>query len=76
VERTAAVTEVKVYSNAPAVTLEVNGIAMGSQGDPAAGRIFRWPGVKLSPGDNRVRVTARFGPSEASDSCVWTLKPR
>ena len=74
VQRTDPVTEVKVYSNAPEVTLEVNGVSLGKRADPGASRIFRWPGVTLAPGENRVSATAHFGSSEATDSCVWTLK--
>jgi beta-galactosidase len=73
--RTDPVTEIKVYSNAPEVGLAVNGIPLGTQRDPGRGRVFRWPGIKLSPGPNVVSVTARFGSAEAADSCVWTLVP-
>jgi beta-galactosidase len=76
VDRTEAVTEVKVYSNAPEVTLEVNGVSLGAKGDPQGGRVFRWPGVRLSPGQNQVSARARFGASEEADSCVWTLGAR
>ena len=69
-------TEVKVYSNAPEVALSVGGVALGTQSDPAGSRIFRWPGVRLSPGENPIVATAQFGSGEASDSCVWTLAPR
>jgi beta-galactosidase len=73
-ERTQAITEVKVYSNATSVTLEINGVSLGERTDPGAGRIFRWAGVTLSPGENHVLAKAHFGASEAEDSCVWTLK--
>jgi beta-galactosidase len=73
-ERTQAVTEVKVYSNAPAVALEVNGVSLGVRADPGGTRIFRWAGVTLSPGGNRVEAKAHFGASELEDSCTWTLK--
>ncbi len=73
-ERTSPVAEVKVYSNAPEVELSVNGVALGSQADPKGDRIFRWVGVRLSPGDNRVEARAHFGAAAAADSCVWTLK--
>ncbi|HEY5226992.1 MAG TPA: glycoside hydrolase family 2 TIM barrel-domain containing protein [Opitutaceae bacterium] len=76
VDRVDPVTEVKVYSNAPEVTLQVNGVSLGTRSDPTGSRIFRWPGVTLAPGDNQVTVTAFTGPSAASDSCTWTLKPR
>ncbi len=73
-ERTDPVTEVKVYSNAPSVELEVDGKALGARADPSGDHIFRWPGVRLSPGQNTVTARARFGASEVTDSCVWTLK--
>jgi beta-galactosidase len=72
--RTDPQTEVKVYSNAQEVALEVNGISLGAKRDPDGSRIFRWPGVTLSPGENRVSARAQFGASAVSDSCVWTLK--
>ncbi len=74
VERTDPLTEVKVYSNAPEVTLDVNGVSLGTRSDPRGDRIFRWTGVRLSPGENRVSAAAHFGPAVATDSCVWTLK--
>ena len=75
-DRTDPVTEVKVYSNAPEVTLEVNGRPLGARKDPSGDRIFRWPGVALSPGENRVSVKAHFGEAEMTDSCIWTLRQR
>jgi beta-galactosidase len=71
--RTSPVTEVKVYSNAPEVELEVNGVSLGTARDPSGGRVFRWPGVRLSPGDNRVTARAAAGGAPVQDSCVWTL---
>jgi len=76
VDRTDAATEVKVYSNASSVTLQVNGVSLGAQADPTGDRVFRWPNVRLSPGENRVSVIARIGSSDVTDSCVWTLRPR
>jgi len=75
-ERTDPVTEVKVYSNAPEVTLEVNGTSLGTVADPKGERVFRWPGVRLSAGQNQVSVRAHFDASSATDSCVWTLRTR
>jgi beta-galactosidase len=72
--RTEAVTEVKVYSNAAEVSLELNGTPLGAQGDPAGDHIFRWEGVRLAPGENTVSAKARFGTSWVADSCSWTLK--
>jgi beta-galactosidase len=73
-DRTAAVTEVKVYSNAREVALEVNGVALGTAYDTEGSHVFRWPGVRLSPGENRVSARGRFGTQTVSDSCAWTLR--
>jgi beta-galactosidase len=72
-KRTEPLTEVKVYSNATQVTLELNGVSLGAKADPGGGRVFLWPGVRLAPGDNHVVAKAHFGASELSDSCVWAL---
>jgi beta-galactosidase len=75
-ERTDPVAEVKVYSNAAQVSLEVNGVAQGVQKDPEGDHVFRWPAIRLSPGANRVSASAHFGTASATDSCVWTLDLR
>jgi beta-galactosidase len=68
VRRTQADTEVKVYSNQPAVRLLVNGVDLGERA--VEGHIARWQ-VKLEPGANRIE--ARSGSS--SDSVEWRLEP-
>ena len=75
-ERTDPVTEVKVYSNASQVSLEVNGMPLGVQRDPAGTHVFVWPGVRLAPGGNRVSASAHFGTAAVADSCIWTLGSR
>jgi beta-galactosidase len=75
-ERKDVVTDVKVYSNAPQVSLQVNGEPLGVQADPAGDRVFIWRAVRLSPGANQVSASAHFGTTAAADSCVWTLEPR
>jgi len=72
-ERRDPVTDVKVYSNAPEVELEVNGASLGALSDPQEGRVFQWRGVRLVPGENRIVAKARLGGHEESDSCTWTL---
>ena len=74
--RTDPVADVRVYSNAAEVELEVNGVPLGSRRDAAGGRVFLWPGVRLSPGPNRVSASARFGATTLADSCVWALEVR
>jgi len=71
--RTAAETEVKVYSNAPEVALTVNGVALGARSDADGQRVFRWEHVSLAPGPNHVIATARRGAEALSDDCIWTL---
>jgi beta-galactosidase len=72
-ERTNAVTDVKIYSNAKEVELLVNGSARGKRADGTNG-VFIWKGVQLQPGENRVEVHAERDGKKLSDGCVWTLK--
>ncbi|HEY5298781.1 MAG TPA: glycoside hydrolase family 2 TIM barrel-domain containing protein [Verrucomicrobiae bacterium] len=71
-ERTNAVTDVKIYSNAKKVELLMNGI---SQGENSGGTncVFIWKGVKLSSGENHVEARAERDGKNLSDSCVWML---
>ncbi|HKI68446.1 MAG TPA: DUF4982 domain-containing protein, partial [Verrucomicrobiae bacterium] len=71
-ERTNAVTNVKVYSNAKKVELFVNDASQGTREVTADG-IFIWKDVKLSPGKNQVEVKAERDGKNLSDNCVWTL---
>jgi beta-galactosidase len=68
-ERTDPKTAVKVYSNAAAVTLTVNGRSYGEQ-KPDAQHILRWKSIALSPGRNRVEVST---PDGLHDEAMWTL---
>lgn len=68
--RAAGPAEVKVYTNARRVTLQLNGAAL-----PAAavqGGVARWPGVVLQPGRNH--LTAR-GDTGATDQITWVAVP-
>jgi beta-galactosidase len=71
--RAQAVTEVKVYANAPAVELFVNAVSQGVQ--RGSDCIFRWPGITLRPGDNRIEARADFGGQGVTDACTWVLDP-
>jgi beta-galactosidase len=73
-DRTSAMTEVKVYSNAPEVELFVNGVSAGKKSE-TSDRMFTWQNVKLRPGENRVEVHANVSGRFLTDGCVWTLKP-
>jgi beta-galactosidase len=70
--RTVATTEVKIYSNAPAVELFLNGRSLGTQ-SPGNDRIVRWPDVRLAAGENAVHAAAVFAGQTVVDDCRWTL---
>jgi len=67
-ERTGRVTQVKVYSNQPSVSLTVNGVVVGTQ--TVQGGVARFDHVPLSMGMNSVR--AESGPNV--DEVRWMLK--
>ncbi len=71
--RKEAVTDVKVYCNAPEATLYINGVKVGKAVRDGMCRIV-WPGVELSAGVNRIRVEARAGKAVLSDSCEWVVE--
>ena len=73
-ERTDAVTEIKVYTNAPEAEVFLNGLSLGKK-KVGADRIVRWENVTLAPGDNRVRATAVAQDRALTDECGWTLRP-
>ncbi len=71
INRPVAVTEVKLYTNAPAAELFLNEKSLGRR---PAGRdhIVRWEQVTLQSGENRVRATAVTATGRAlSDECTW-----
>ena len=74
IERTNAVTDVKVYSNATDVELLVNGVSMGRRSDAANG-VFVWKNAELKPGENHIAARAARGGQTLSDECVWILHP-
>ena len=74
VQRTAPVTDVKVYTNSAEAELFLNGQSLGKQ--PADEiHVARWNGLHLVPGRNTVRVQASFGGQTRTDECVWELAP-
>jgi beta-galactosidase len=73
VQRTQPTTEIKIYSNCPAVDLNVNGKPLPAvQGDKV--HVFRWENVKLQPGDNQIQATATANGKTVQDKCAWTLR--
>ena len=72
-ERTNAVTDVKIYSNAKSVELRVNSVSLGEMRN-ATNRVFIWTNARLKPGDNQIEARAKLNGKNLSDSCVWTLQ--
>ncbi len=68
VDRSAARTSVKVYSNLDAVQLIVNGEPRETLTCPD--RIFRWADVPLRPGENRIEVRGTRGEGVYSDEVI------
>jgi beta-galactosidase len=72
--RTQPVTEIKVYSNLPAVQLKVNGRPLAAV-QPDKVHVFRWQNVTLQPGENLIETSgATAGGKTISDHCTWVLK--
>src|ERR1043165_1324347 len=74
VERPTPNTSVKVYSNAAAVELFVNGISQGRHA--GENHIFRWPEVTLRAGENTIEARALRSGQRLSDRCVWSYSPK
>jgi beta-galactosidase len=64
-ERAYPVTDVRIYSNASAVHLALNGRDMGARSCP--GSVCVWEQVRLDPGANRLVATA----GDQTDSVEW-----
>jgi beta-galactosidase len=71
-ERTNAVTDVKVYSNARRVELLLNGKSEGYRSN-GTNCVFIWQNVILKPGENQVTARAGHDGKELSDGCIWTF---
>jgi beta-galactosidase len=70
--RTNATTTIKVYGTADSVQLKVNGVAVGGA-KTSTDHIYRWPSVKLSPGENKIEVVGVRGGTTYTDTATWTL---
>jgi len=73
IERTNAVTDVKIYSNAAKAELLVNGRSQGAR-DNDGNAIFIWKDIRLNPGKNRIEARAERNGVPVKDECVWVLK--
>jgi beta-galactosidase len=73
IERAEPTTPVKVYSNAEAVELFINGISQGKlTGD---GHVFHWASVTLKRGENVIEARATRAGRKLEDRCVWNYSP-
>jgi beta-galactosidase len=72
VDRAYGVTDVRVYSNAPATELVVNGQSAGVLQD-CPRKVCVWKGVRLAQGSNSVAAKGRFPNGETLDTVTWTL---
>ncbi len=73
-ERTNAVTDVKIYSNATEPELFLNGVSQGKRSDGVNG-VFLWKNLALAPGENKISTSAQRNGRNLSDECVWNLSP-
>lgn len=71
VQRADPTVTVKVYTNAEAATLFVNGAEVGMR--PAENRMVSWP-VTLRPGANTIEVRAEAGGEALSDRVEWNYR--
>jgi len=74
VKRGDASTVVRIYANAPEVTLKVNGKTIGTA-KPDTIRVAEFPGVQLTPGNNRIEVAAVIDGKTVTDTCEWEYVP-
>jgi beta-galactosidase len=74
VNRAYAVTDVRVYSNAPVTELSVNGRTIGKLTD-CPDRVCTWRNVRLAAGTNDVTARGRFGSKVVADKISWKLAP-
>jgi beta-galactosidase len=74
VERAYPVTDVRVYSNAPATELVVNGRSLTAlTAAECPQRSCVWKGVPLSVGDNEIVAKGRFAETSVEDRITWRL---
>jgi len=71
-ERTNAITDVKIYSNAAEAELLINGVPQGTRTNDG-NSVFLWKTRTLWPGDNVVEVKATRNGVALRDQCDWRL---
>lgn len=69
-ERTNAVTDVKIYSNAKSVELLVDGVSQGVH-TSGGNSVFLWKNVSLNNGENQITAKAERDGEALNDRCTW-----
>ena len=72
-DRTNAVTDVKLYSNATEAEISINGVSQGTQQNDGNGVIL-WKNLKLNPGKNSIEAHANRNGQPLTDHCDWNLR--
>jgi beta-galactosidase len=72
-DRTNAVTDVKIYSNAKTAELFLNGASQGVRTNDD-NSVFIWKSVQLKPRENAVEARATKDGTPVTDNCIWTLR--
>jgi hypothetical protein len=70
----ASLVDVKIYSDADSVELQINGVSQGSHqslGNP----VFLWKQVQRAEGENHFAALAVRQGVSLRDSCVWNYSP-
>lgn len=74
VDRAYRFTDVRVYSNAGATELSLNGRSLGKQSN-CPQMTCVWRGVKLDAGENVLAASGQFAGGEVRDRIVWKVSP-
>lgn len=69
-ERNTAEIDIKAYTNAPSLTLYVNGKKVGMAVTDKMHRAI-WTSVVLQEGNNNIRIEGKSAGKFVSDECVW-----
>lgn len=69
--RRQAQVEIKVFANVQQVKIMVNDRELPVQ-DGVSG-VYRWPGIQLRAGENRITATGIFAAGAVSDEVIWQV---
>jgi beta-galactosidase len=75
IDRAYGVVDVKVYSNAPATALIVNGRKLNVQSKCLV-NTCTWARIELKAGVNKIQAIGQFDKTPVSDDVFWTVSPQ